>query len=343
MGGVGRPTIMQRRCARRAAGVLLFSAVLLLASCVTGLSRSDLAVDYYNLGNAYADLGRDDKALEYYGKAVNLKPDLVRASYNLARIYLKQGKIDAARKILEDLLARDPKNVMVLQTEAYALFLAGEKEKSLTTYRHALELDPLSPDLLYNLSIVEHAIGKLDDAYAHAAKAHTIAPDNTDILLRTAEFAADTGKTGEAIKDYEDYVQQKPDDAAAEASLGDLYAAEHFYDRALKAYDASLNQKQDAAVLFRKARIELTAAEDTAGGLRDLDAALKAGFKEGKAISELVSSPDLQSRDEVMSLLEKYKLVDALNQAKNEPAAGGTASSGGDGQAAPSSGSPAPK
>ncbi len=46
---------------------------------------------YYNLGVTTASLGDNNKAMEYYNKALELKPDYTSAQINIASIYLAEG------------------------------------------------------------------------------------------------------------------------------------------------------------------------------------------------------------------------------------------------------------
>jgi tetratricopeptide (TPR) repeat protein len=46
---------------------------------------------YYNRGNAYADLGQYQLAIENYNQAISLKPDCIKAYYNRATVYLNRS------------------------------------------------------------------------------------------------------------------------------------------------------------------------------------------------------------------------------------------------------------
>ena len=102
------------RLSRRAGvlRVLLFCAgvVFNLASCASGVPEKDVAPLYYNLGNAYFELGELDRAVESYLKAIELDESLARASFNLAKVYVEKNQLDKASRILEELLTEDPEN-----------------------------------------------------------------------------------------------------------------------------------------------------------------------------------------------------------------------------------------
>jgi tetratricopeptide (TPR) repeat protein len=295
---------------------ILFS-VTVLSSCVSGLSRGDLANDYYDLGNAYAEIGQDSKALEYYGKAIQLNPLLLRASYNLARIYLKQGRANDALKILRPLITKDPENATLLETEGYALYLLGRKSDARAAYQKAIAINPMSATILNNLAVVDYGLGDYLKAFERVELAQRLAPDNEEILLRAAKYASEAGKTADSIRYYEQFVQKKPEDTNALTALADLYSQQQSYDKALMTYASILKIGSNPTVLFKKAELELTVAEDPRAGLADLESALKAGFKDEKMIAKLIAATDLQSRAEVNVLLTKYDRLPSATAPQN--------------------------
>ena len=100
---------------------------------------------YYNLGVSSADLGENDRAIEYYKKAIELDPEMYNARINIAYVILsneapiveemnKLGMSKADQKKydelsdqrqdlykealphLEKVIEKDPKNIDALRT-----------------------------------------------------------------------------------------------------------------------------------------------------------------------------------------------------------------------------------
>lgn len=72
----------------------------------------DIAISYLNIGNIYADLGENIKAMEYYQKSLQIHHSLGKDSfniagvyYNISRLFEKQGQVERAfencRKAIE--------------------------------------------------------------------------------------------------------------------------------------------------------------------------------------------------------------------------------------------------
>jgi tetratricopeptide (TPR) repeat protein len=98
---------------------VLLAAVLMLSGCVTDNRSRSVAADYYNIGNAYADLGQYDKAAGAFENALRLDASLVKADFNLALAYGKMKRYDDAAVILKRLLLRDSQNTLLLSTLAW--------------------------------------------------------------------------------------------------------------------------------------------------------------------------------------------------------------------------------
>src|SRR6056297_1167353 len=135
----------------------VFSAALIagiLISCSTSPARLELAETYYNLGNAYLDLERWNDAESAYARAMDIDPGMYRAGYNMARIYIYNKNYPHAVELLTNLLEKDPSNVMIRESLAWAYLKMGEKKKGEALYRRILLDDPANCDVRYNLSLL---------------------------------------------------------------------------------------------------------------------------------------------------------------------------------------------
>jgi len=74
-----------------------------------------------NLGVAYMGMENFDKAEAAFKTAVQLNPDYAMAYFNLATLYLRRGKPDAASPFLEKYLILQPGDTMAGQTYALTL------------------------------------------------------------------------------------------------------------------------------------------------------------------------------------------------------------------------------
>jgi tetratricopeptide (TPR) repeat protein len=106
-------------------------------------------------GDMYAQIGRFDKAIEFYSKGVNLNPQNAPAQIVLANAYFDSAKFEEAEKYYSKALEIDPKNVNA-RTDLGATFVeraSPDYERAISEFKRALGVDPKSGPALYYLGI----------------------------------------------------------------------------------------------------------------------------------------------------------------------------------------------
>ena len=107
---------------------------LIFSSCATGIDESEVAPIYYNLGNAYMELGDYEKASEAFTQAIALDETLSKATFNLAKVYIEQKNYEEAVILLEGFLEDEPENSIILSTLGYVYSLLGDDETAVGIY-----------------------------------------------------------------------------------------------------------------------------------------------------------------------------------------------------------------
>jgi tetratricopeptide (TPR) repeat protein len=296
----------------RAARVCLFAAVLtaLLAGCVSGKVRRELAAEYFNLGNAFFELKNYDRAMALYPKALSYSDSLPENSYNLARVYIFQENYEDAFAVLVELLAADPENLILLQTLAYAQAKAGSTGDAIVTYRRVLSLSGGNTISLYNLSVLYEAEGDLEEAYRYLKTAYGISPDDTDVLGRLGRLEARYGSVDTAISYLRSYTEKKTDDADTAVFLCDLYKNQGLYAEALALIETVLSRAaSNPLVLFEQAYLLLTKAEERVKGLDALTKSLEAGFADKDKAASLLLEASPAVLKEVQTLLTTKEVL----------------------------------
>ncbi len=146
----------------------------------------------YNIASTYEKMEETDKALEYYQKTAELKPDFYDAWLGIAGIQGKRKswpEAAAAMKKAIDLKATDPVAVFT-----YAVYSdnSGDIPAAEGAYRKTLELDPNRALAHYQLGVIEAGKGQNDAAIAHFEKFLELAP--TDPQAESAKRAIETLK-----------------------------------------------------------------------------------------------------------------------------------------------------
>ena len=120
------------------------------------ITRGDKTPDgYYALGKYYLYQGRLEQAQEAFWDAVRMDPGHVDALNGLGVVYDKLGQYDAARKVYEAALLKDPGASHVWANLGYSLKLAGKGSESIAPLQQAIAIDPANAIAQQNLAIAE--------------------------------------------------------------------------------------------------------------------------------------------------------------------------------------------
>ena len=99
-----------------------------------------------------------------------------RDSIELALEHHRAGRLDSARAIYEDVLAKEPRHADALHLLGLIAHQNADHGKGLDLIRQALSLDPDNGVYLVNLADVQRALGKLDQAEATLRRALSLNP-----------------------------------------------------------------------------------------------------------------------------------------------------------------------
>ena len=298
-----------KSCRAQARAALLCAAVL-LAGCVTSESGKQIALDYYNIGNAFFDLGQYDKAVQYYQNALRADPGMVKADYNLALTLVRMKRSAEAVTVLQKLLAADEKNTTLLAALGWADHELAKDGEALAQYDKVLALSPADQNALYDSGIILWKLKRKDEALERFRKVLALTPDDTDALYAAGSILLSNDDPQGSADMLSRYVEKKPDDVDAWYMIAAGAERMQKYSRALDAYDKiiALDARQ-ANAWFGEARLLLTVVEDPQKGLDDLSKALSSGFKDKEAVKALLASPQLLEKDKVEAALTEHDML----------------------------------
>jgi len=126
----------------------------------------DLLIEGTRLLNS-GDVAEATRRLE---EALRLVPDNPDAAINLGGAYILQRRHNRAVQILEEASQRHPEHVMVWINLAASylgtLEISGprQQERAIDAFQRALALDGRAPHVHYNLALIYHDRGDLDQA-----------------------------------------------------------------------------------------------------------------------------------------------------------------------------------
>ncbi|MBA2380371.1 MAG: tetratricopeptide repeat protein [Blastocatellia bacterium] len=117
-------------------------------------------------GDLYAQIGRFDRAIEFYKRGIALNPDDVRANLVIANAYFDSGQWDLAASHYEKVLAETPDDLNA-RTDLGSTFVERQQpdyERALQEFSTVLEKEPKHEPSLYYLGVTYHRKGDTEKA-----------------------------------------------------------------------------------------------------------------------------------------------------------------------------------
>lgn len=298
----------------RAVGAALVLALsLLLAGCQTDLSSRELAEEYFNLGNAFFELGRYQDSFDYYSRAIRLSDNIPAAGYNLARLHEQRGEYAQAVSVLDGLLEEDPSNGLYLETRAFVRFQQGQRSSARAEYAALIDEYPARLRLRYNLGVLELEAGNEERAYRVLSEDVDLAEEDAEYRWVLAEAAYRSGRDEEAMDHLEVFRGLSAGSPEELARLASRQAEWGIYLASLEILEEIPETvERDPDLLFLRGTVELRATEDFDRAVDSLAAAVRRGYDpEQEAFTDLLET---LSEDERRIIEERVRgIMEELN------------------------------
>jgi tetratricopeptide (TPR) repeat protein len=149
----------------------------------------DSAPAYFNLGLAYTNIGKVDRAKDAYNKALELDPDLVEAWVNLGGALLLKWDFKGALEANREALKRRDDVLLAHYNMGQAYLYLGDAEGLVGCCRRVIEIEPGHAAGHYYMAVGLLALGQVKKAREYLAKAMTLGHQPTAEFLRGLERA----------------------------------------------------------------------------------------------------------------------------------------------------------
>lgn len=182
--------------------------------------------NFYKLGVVYHLLARLQEAISAYMQAMKLDPRDWESSMNLGLVHLALGEKDQAIGDLSRATILNPGAAAAFSNLGVALDSLGRHGEAETAYRRALELSADDGPALSNLAGNLMTQKKYRDAAIILARLLEVAnvPANHK---RFGDALALSGRSDDAIREYQTTLEKEPDNYQALNGLGASYLAKY--------------------------------------------------------------------------------------------------------------------
>lgn len=195
-----------------------------------------------SFGDGFMALNDRDvaRAAELFGKAYQIDPKLWQARLFEANMVAGEGDEKKARKMLEDLLAKNPDaaeaELSLGIMDAYAM----KPKQAKVHLERALELKPTMAQALYQMGQISVMEGNAKKAEGYFRSAIAANPYFEEAYNDLGLIYMHLGKMTEAKKSFEKALEVNPSFALPHLSLGNLYAQQKQFNKAIDEYNMGL-------------------------------------------------------------------------------------------------------
>ena len=162
-----------------------------------------IAIAYSNRGCAYNALGEREKAIQDYTKAIELNPNYMNAYYNRGCAYSALGEREKAIQDYTKAIELNPNYMNAYYNRGNAYDALEESEKAIEDYTKAIELDANDAAAYYNRGNAYSGLGEREKAIEDYTKVIELEPKNKQVYMKRAKIYRVLGKEEKAITDEE--------------------------------------------------------------------------------------------------------------------------------------------
>jgi len=231
------------------------------------ITRENLAIAYFNRGNAYVQTANDDNAIADFTAAIELNPDDVRAYMNRGNAYARKNRSDLALEDFNAAIKIDPKFAKVYLNRGSTFFDEGEYTRAIADYDITIALDPKDATPYRNFAWLR--LKKPDRAITDFGEALKREPADAQTHYYRGNAYDDIGKYAHAITDYDEAIRLKPDVAYFHLYRGIANDNRAQYAKAVADYDAALKLNPNDSLTHNNrgnSYLRMAAPEKTGSG-----------------------------------------------------------------------------
>ncbi|RJP64095.1 MAG: tetratricopeptide repeat protein [Candidatus Abyssobacteria bacterium SURF_17] len=182
--------------------------------------RRYMSLIYQMLAKRYAEVGRDDKALEAWTEVTKLDPSYSEAYFNLGIAVAKTGRVEESLPHFQKAVDLNPYFIKGYYAMGRALLSLNRTDEAIKQFTRALELNPEDPMIRHDLGLAYSQAGDNKKAIEQYLKALEVEPRFSVVYKSLAEAykaIGDTKKAQEAEQKWNEYVE-----ALKEAQKGQM-------------------------------------------------------------------------------------------------------------------------
>jgi tetratricopeptide (TPR) repeat protein len=237
---------------------------------------------YELVSASYQKMGQWNKAANYLKKMLDLQPDNMKVTYNLATLYQNSNQPELSIEVLNKLIARYPNESAFYISRANLSLSKGDRAAAKSDFDKAVMVDPnnyagfrergsffrnnSSPDL------AQIDYGKAISILGEEIKKN---PQNAPLLTERAEILEQTGNIQGALNDFENYLRKWPLNYSLLKKTGQIYSSMKRWEDAINAFSAIIDNFPEEAKIYVSRGLAFQQLKNLQAALNDFNKAVQ--------------------------------------------------------------------
>lgn len=194
-----------------------------------------------NIGLCYSKLAEDEKAVEYFLKALSLNPKAVQTYINIADVYYRNKQTAAAINMLENAVTLMPDEIAL--KHYLSRFYAQDCRYDLAMEQlfEILDIDEENLDAYWDLGNIQFELGDYDSAAANYESVLARVTDNAVMYYQTAITYEANDNIDKAISNHLKAISCNENFHLSYKKLGILFMARDDNESAIEYFQDYLN------------------------------------------------------------------------------------------------------
>jgi len=210
----------------------------------------DMALAYFYLGLARAEVGQSERAVASFNDAIKRNPDFVLAYVSLGELYSRQNEPKFALEFANKALARNPQLIPALILQANSYIQLGDDATAQSKLLELAVTQGKNPVVLERLGFLALRQKRFPEAQNRLEESLQARPDYLPAMIDLLQLYTSQNRSDQMIARIRQQIERAPKQSSFYAMLGDVYLQRGDFSNAEEAFAGALKQDKNADIAY---------------------------------------------------------------------------------------------